>query len=70
VLIGAGDVAFLRTITIVAALGGFVPITVAASYWDWGIGGVWAGLTAFIVVRLVGMVWRARTDRWLVLGST
>jgi hypothetical protein len=31
---------------------------------------VWAGLTAFIVVRLVGMVWRARTDHWLVLGST
>jgi len=69
VLIGAGDVAFLRTITIVAALGGFVPLTLAAAYWDWGIGGVWAGLTAFIVVRLAGMVWRARTDRWLVLGS-
>jgi putative MATE family efflux protein len=68
VLIGAGDVAFLRTITIVAALGAFVPITLAAAYWDWGIGGVWAGLTAFIVARLVGMVWRARTDRWVVLG--
>ena len=68
-LIGAGDVAFLRTITIVAALGAFVPLTLAASHWDWGIGGVWAGLTAFIMVRLVGMVWRARTDRWVVLGS-
>ncbi len=69
VLIGAGDVAFMRTITIVAALGGFVPITLAAARWDWGIGGVWAGLTAFIMVRLVGMVWRVRTDRWVVLGS-
>ena len=69
VLIGAGDVAFLRTITIVAALGGFVPLTLATAYWDWGIGGVWAGLTAFIVVRLVGMVWRARSGRWVVLGS-
>ena len=69
VLIGAGDVAFLRTITIVAALGAFVPLTLAASHWDWGIGGVWAGLTAFIMARLVGMVWRARTDRWVVLGS-
>jgi len=69
VLIGAGDVAFMRTITLVAALGGFVPITLAAAHWDWGIGGVWAGLTAFIVIRLVGMVWRARTDRWVVLGS-
>jgi putative MATE family efflux protein len=69
VLIGAGDVAFLRTITIVAALGGFVPLTLATAYWDWGLGGVWAGLTAFIMVRLVGMVWRARTDHWLILGS-
>ena len=69
VLIGAGDVAFMRTITIVAALGGFVPITLAAARWDWGIGGVWAGLTAFIMVRLVGMVWRVRTERWVVLGS-
>jgi putative MATE family efflux protein len=69
VLIGAGDVAFMRTITIVAALGGFVPITLAAAHWHWGIGGVWAGLTAFILVRLVGMVWRTRGDRWVVLGS-
>jgi len=69
VLIGAGDVAFLRTVTIVAALGAFVPITLAAARLDWGIGGIWAGLTSFILVRLVGMVWRARTDRWVVLGS-
>jgi putative MATE family efflux protein len=69
VLIGAGDVAFMRTITIVAALGGFVPVTLAAARWGWGMGGVWAGLTSFIVVRLVGMVWRARGDRWVVLGT-
>jgi putative MATE family efflux protein len=69
VLIGAGDVAFLRTITVVATLGAFIPVTLAAAHFGWGIGGVWAGLTAFIVVRLGGMVWRARGDRWLVLGS-
>jgi putative MATE family efflux protein len=69
VLIGAGDVAFMRTLTIVAALGGFVPVTLAAAHWDWGLGGVWAGLAAFIAMRLVGMVWRVRTDHWVVLGS-
>src|SRR4051794_12290480 len=69
VLIGAGDVAFLRTITIVAALGGFVPLTLAASTLGWGLGGVWAGLTAFIAVRLAGMVWRTRSGRWVVLGA-
>jgi len=69
VLIGAGDLGFMRTITIVAAVGAFAPLNVAALHWHWGIGGVWAGLTAFIVVRLVGMVARTRGSRWLVLGE-
>jgi putative MATE family efflux protein len=69
VLIGAGDVAFMRTLTVIAALGAFTPLTVAAAVLHWGIGGVWAGLTAFIVVRLVGMVLRTRGDRWVVLGT-
>jgi putative MATE family efflux protein len=69
VLIGAGDVAFLRTITIVAALCAFAPLNLAALHWHWGIGGVWAGLTAFIAVRFVGMVWRTRSDGWLITGA-
>jgi putative MATE family efflux protein len=68
VLIGAGDVAFLRTITIIAAVGAFTPLCIAALHWRWGIGGVWAGLSAFIVIRLLGMIARTRGDRWLVLG--
>jgi putative MATE family efflux protein len=68
VLIGAGDVGFMRTITIVAAVGAFAPLNLAALHWHWGIGGVWAGLTAFILVRLVGMVIRTRGDRWVVTG--
>jgi putative MATE family efflux protein len=68
VLIGAGDVAFMRTLTIVAAVVFFAPINLAALHWHWGIGGVWAGLTAFIVARLVGMVARTRGDRWVILG--
>ena len=69
VLIGAGDVGFMRTITLVAAIGAFAPLNIAALHWHWGIGGVWAGLTAFIGVRLVGMVWRTRGSRWTVLGE-
>ena len=68
VLIGAGDVAFLRNITIVAGVFAFAPLNLAALHWNWGIGGVWAGLTAFILVRLVGMLWRTRGGRWVVLG--
>jgi len=70
VLIGAGDLAFMRTITIIAAVGAFAPLNLAALHWHWGIGGVWAGLTAFIVVRLVGMTARTRGSRWIVLGAT
>jgi putative MATE family efflux protein len=69
VLIGAGDVGFLRTITIVAAVAAFAPLNLAALHWHWGLGGVWAGLAAFILVRLAGMLWRARGDRWMVTGT-
>jgi putative MATE family efflux protein len=69
VLIGAGDVGFLRTITIVAALVAFAPLNLAALHWHWGLGGIWAGLTAFIAVRLAGMVWRARGERWVITGA-
>ena len=40
----------------------------AALHWHWGIGGVWAGLAAFIAVRLVGMLARTRGSRWVILG--
>jgi Na+-driven multidrug efflux pump len=69
VLIGAGDVRFLRTITIIAAVGAFAPLNIAALHWHWGLGGVWAGLTAFIAVRLIGMLLRTRGERWVVLGT-
>ncbi len=68
VLIGAGDVRFMRTLTIVAAVAFFAPLNVLALAEHWGLGGVWAGLTAFIAVRLVGMLARTRGSAWVVLG--
>ncbi len=68
-LVGAGDVGFLRTITLIAALGAFLPLNLAALHWHWGIGGVWAGLTAFVVVRFVGMLLRTAGSRWAVAGA-
>ncbi len=69
VLIGAGDVAYLRTITVVAAVLVFAPLDLAALHFGWGLGGVWAGLAAFVAVRLVGMGLRARGTRWVVTGT-
>ncbi len=68
VLIGAGDVGFLRTITIIAAVGAFTPLSIAALVWHWGLGGVWSGLAAFVAVRLVGMLVRTRGSKWVVTG--
>lgn len=70
VLLGAGDNEFMRTITIVSALVGYIPLALCALIFGWGLGGVWAGLTAFIVLRFVGMAWRTSSGRWLVVGET
>lgn len=70
VLIGAGDVAFMRSLTLASAVGVFVPVSLAALHWHWGIVGVWAGLTGFILARLVGMAARTAGGRWVVTGSS
>lgn len=70
VLLGAGDVAFMRTLTLAGALGVFVPVSLAAYVWHWGIAGVWAGLTGFILTRLAGMAVRSAGDRWAVVGAS
>ncbi|MEV6635580.1 MATE family efflux transporter [Actinoplanes sp. NPDC051470] len=70
VLIGAGDVGFLRNLTIAAALLGFLPAIWLAYAFSWGLGGVWAGLGLFTLVRFVGIVHRWRSARWAVLGVT
>jgi Na+-driven multidrug efflux pump len=70
VLIGAGDVRFMALLTVVAGVAVFAPLNIAAGVFSLGLGGVWAGLTAFVVTRFVGMLLRVRGDRWLVLGAT
>ena len=69
VLLGAGDAAFLRTTTLVAALGGFLPLIWASLGFGWGLAGIWSGLSAFMLVRLVAVGWRARSGAWAVPGA-
>lgn len=70
VLMGSGDVAFLRTLTIAAGLFGFLPLVLLSIPLGLGLGGIWAGLTALIVIRLVGMTLRVHRGRWAVVGAT
>jgi putative MATE family efflux protein len=69
ILLGAGDLAFMRNVTAVAALGGFLPLVFAASHWGLGLGGLWAALTAFIAIRLLAGLLHWRRRSWLVPGT-
>lgn len=69
VLLGAGDAAFLRTATLASALFGFLPVVWCSLVWDWGLAGIWTGLTVFVVFRMAAVVWRTRSGRWAVTGA-
>lgn len=69
VLLGAGDAAFLRNATLTAALVGFLPLIWCSLAFDWGLAGIWTGLSVFIVFRMIAVVWRTRTGRWAVTGA-
>lgn len=64
VLLGAGDAAFLRTLTLGSVLVGFLPGIAIAYFAGTGLTGIWCGLAAMIVMRLVGVVWRFQSMRW------
>jgi putative MATE family efflux protein len=70
VLMGAGDVGYLRTVTIGSAVLGFLPLSLLAGPLDWGLAGVWTGLCLFIALRLVGVLVRVAGDRWLMAPVT
>ena len=69
VLLGAGDLAFMRNVTALAALCGFLPLVLAASVWGLGLGGIWAALASFIGIRLVAGLLHWRGRGWLVPGT-
>jgi Na+-driven multidrug efflux pump len=69
VLLGAGDAAFLRNATLLSAGIGFLPLIWASLGFGWGLTGIWAGLSVFMVFRLAAVVARWRSGRWAVVGS-
>ncbi|GAA0409113.1 MATE family efflux transporter [Micromonospora gifhornensis] len=69
VLIGAGDIRYLRNLTMVGALGGFLPAIWLSHAFALGLGGIWAGLLLFVVIRLIGLLLRLRSGAWAVTGA-
>ena len=70
ILIGAGDTRYLAASMLFAGFAVYVPIALAALAFDWGIVGVWCGLIALMLARLVTLGARFRTRRWAVVGAT
>jgi putative MATE family efflux protein len=70
VLMGAGDVGYLRTVTVGAAVAGFLPLSLLSGPLSWGLAGVWTGLTLFIGLRLAGVLARVAGNRWLTAHDT
>jgi putative MATE family efflux protein len=69
VLLGAGDAKFMRNATLISALVGFLPLIWLSLAFGWGLLGIWAGLSTFMVLRLVFVGWRALSGRWLIAGT-
>jgi putative MATE family efflux protein len=69
ILIGAGDARYLAAAMVFAGLFVFVPISVAALHFDWGLAGVWWGLNALMAARLATLGVRFASGRWMVLGA-
>lgn len=69
VLLGAGDAAYLRTTTVLAAVFGFLPVLLVAHRLGWGLAGIWAGMGVFVAGRLLAVAVRTARGRWIVTGA-
>lgn len=74
ILIGAGDARMLAWLQ-VGALAVYVPVVVFVHQQTFAsapgaLVALWAAFGFFMVARLLGLVWRARTDRWMVTGAS
>jgi putative MATE family efflux protein len=67
VLIGAGDGRYLAAAGVVNLVV-FAPLALAVSWLGGGLTALWWAFGAFMVMRMATLVWRARSDKWLVLG--
>ena len=70
ILLGAGDTRFLAYAMAFSAFAVFVPIALLSLHYDWGVAGVWWGLNALMLARLVTIGARFLGRRWLVTGAT
>ncbi|WP_370616987.1 MATE family efflux transporter [Mumia sp. Pv 4-285] len=68
VLIGAGDGAYLAWAGVVTLVA-YAPLAVAVWLLGGGLVWLWVAYAAFMVARMITLVLRERTDRWMVVGA-
>ena len=68
VLIGAGDMRFLA-VAMAGAAAVFIPLAMWVMAADAGIGWLWGAMWALMVARLIALLWRFASSRWLVPGA-
>lgn len=68
ILIGAGDMAFLAWAMAGAAVL-FVPLALAVPAMSLGLGWLWGAIWVLMVARGIGLLWRFRSNRWIVTGA-
>jgi putative MATE family efflux protein len=70
ILLGAGDTRYLAYAMAFSAVGVFIPIALLSLHFGWGVTGVWWGINALMLARLVTIGARFVGRRWLVVGAT
>ncbi len=68
VLIGAGDMRFLA-VAMASAAAVFIPLALWVMAAGAGIGWLWGAMWALMAARLVALLWRFASSRWLVPGA-
>ena len=68
VLIGAGDGTYLAVAGVIG-LAGFAPMACSVLWFGGSVQARWWAFSGFMVIRFVTLVWRERTDAWLVTGA-
>ncbi|MCW2995709.1 MAG: family efflux transporter [Conexibacter sp.] len=69
ILLGAGDTRYLAYAMAFSAFAVFVPIALLSLHLHWGVTGVWWGLNALMLARLLTIGARFHGRRWMVVGA-
>ena len=69
ILIGAGDTRFLAW-AMAGAAAVFIPLALAVPALSLGLGWLWGAIWVLMITRGIALLWRFRSNRWVVTGAT